>query len=254
MAKQRMVNTRFWSDNWVSNLDPVEKLLFLYLLTNERTNLCGIYELPIKYMAIETGIEKEMVEKVLVRFNKDKKVFYFDGWIYLKNAQKYQNLKNESIKQGIDREISELPAEIKEKIKKLDEKGTSGIPEGDKSGDTKLNLTKLNLTKPNLTYSGEAAGEETNQIIKLFELLNPSYERLYPNKTQRAAVQRMVKKFGIEDLTAKIKALPKIVSMPYAPRITTPLELETQMGKIQQFLIQEKGKVVKNKNKVGIIQ
>ena len=37
MAKTRIINTRFWIDDYTSNLDPIEKLLFLYFLTNTAT-------------------------------------------------------------------------------------------------------------------------------------------------------------------------------------------------------------------------
>ena len=60
-----MINTRIWSDTWVSGLDPLEKLLFLYFLTNTYTNISGIYELPMKVAAVETGIDPSMFEKML---------------------------------------------------------------------------------------------------------------------------------------------------------------------------------------------
>ena len=68
MSKKRFINTRIWQDNYVSNLDPSEKLLFVYLLTNSSTNICGIYELPLKNVALETGLDTEMVLKILERF------------------------------------------------------------------------------------------------------------------------------------------------------------------------------------------
>jgi hypothetical protein len=40
MAKQRYVRTSFWTDKYIEELSPNEKLIFLYLLTNECTNLC----------------------------------------------------------------------------------------------------------------------------------------------------------------------------------------------------------------------
>ena len=88
MAKQRYINTKIWSDSWVSELDPIEKLLFLYILTNERTNIAGIYELPIKIMSIETGIEKQMIENILNRFKKDQRVEFLNGWIIIANFVK----------------------------------------------------------------------------------------------------------------------------------------------------------------------
>ncbi len=113
MSKHRYVDTKLWSDNWIVNLDPIEKLLFLYLITNEKTNICGIYELPTKTMAAETGIEKDMVEKVISRFSREKKVLFVNGWIIVLNFIKYQAI-NPKISKGIFNMITkEIPKEIK---------------------------------------------------------------------------------------------------------------------------------------------
>jgi hypothetical protein len=120
MAKQRYINTRFWSDTYVSNLDPIEKLLFLYLLTNERTNICGIYELPLKIMSVETGIEKEMIEKIFARFEKDNKVFYRSGWIQLVNFTKHQDFGNPKIKKGIEMCLCQIPPNISQSLYSMD--------------------------------------------------------------------------------------------------------------------------------------
>jgi hypothetical protein len=120
MAKQRYINTKFWSDEWISNLDPIEKLLYLYLLTNERTTIAGAYELPLKFMALETGIEKEMIEKILKRFVEDKKITIYKSWIRLCNFQKYQDTTNDKIRQGIERVMGEIPLEIKKNLYPMD--------------------------------------------------------------------------------------------------------------------------------------
>lgn len=115
MARQRYINTKFWSDDWISHLDPIEKLLFLYLLTNERTTICGVYELPLKYMSVETGIEKDMVEKILRRFEKAGKVFYKNGWVVVSNFIEHQAI-NPKIEKGI---ASLLQNDIPDEIKKM---------------------------------------------------------------------------------------------------------------------------------------
>lgn len=119
MAKQRYVNTKFWSDSWVSDLDPVEKLVYIYLLTNERTNIAGIYELPVKYISSETGIEKEMVIKIINRFINERKINYTNGWIIIKNFIQHQAL-NPKIEKGIAVIIqNEIPLEIKKEVYNL---------------------------------------------------------------------------------------------------------------------------------------
>jgi len=116
MSKQRMVNTRFWDDNYTSNLDPIEKLLFLYFITNTSTNICGVYEIPLKKVAVETGIDKEMVLKIIERFTKDSKIFYVDGWIGIKNFVKHQNQGSPKVRQGIKIEIMAIPKDILDKM------------------------------------------------------------------------------------------------------------------------------------------
>lgn len=112
MAKRRIINTKFWSDNYVANLDPSEKLLFLYFLTNPYTNITGAYEISIKQIALDTGFDKEMVEKILKRFESDDKVHYLHGYIVVKNFIKHQE-KNPKVEIGIVNEAKNLPEDIK---------------------------------------------------------------------------------------------------------------------------------------------
>ena len=86
------------------------------------------------------------------------------------------------------------------------------------------------------------AGNEENEIINLFESINPSYKQLFNNKTERDASTRLLKEHGIKKLTTLIKALPDIISRPYAPRITTPYQLEKKMGELKIFMNQENSK------------
>lgn len=137
MAKQRVVNTRFWSDAWVRSINPLDRYFFLYLLTNEKTNLCGIYELPIDTMAHETGIKENDLQSSFFPRMKPK-MFYFKNYVILVNFAKHQNTENPKIVAGIQRELSEIPEEIYKKAIGY------GYPIHRLS-----HLTKLNLTIPN---------------------------------------------------------------------------------------------------------
>lgn len=88
--------------------DPIEKLLFLYLLTNTLTNIIGIYEISIRRIAFDTGIDKDMVKNILERFEEDDKVKYENGWIAVKNFTKHQ-LDNPKINAGIEALSKEVP-------------------------------------------------------------------------------------------------------------------------------------------------
>ncbi len=117
MAKKRIIDTRFWDDGYVQKLDPSEKLLFLYYLTNSLTNIAGIYEIGLKRMALDTGLDEEMIKIILKRFEKDKKIFYIDEWIYIRNYLKYQETSSPKIKKGIQLALKDIPKRILAKIK-----------------------------------------------------------------------------------------------------------------------------------------
>jgi hypothetical protein len=86
------------------------------LLTNPYTDISGIYELPIKLMAVETGIDRENLEKVILpRFEVSNKILYRNGWIAIRNFIKHQSL-NPSVQKGIDIGLSKAPIELKEFI------------------------------------------------------------------------------------------------------------------------------------------
>ena len=110
-----MIDTRFWIDDYVSNLDPSEKLLFLYFLTNPYTDICGVYEIPLKHVALETGLDKEMVIKIVDRFSRDNKIFYENGWVAIKNFAKHQQ-NNPKVAKGIEIGLSKAPKELLDRL------------------------------------------------------------------------------------------------------------------------------------------
>ena len=88
----------------------------------------------------------------------------------------------------------------------------------------------------------EVIGKQINDLIEKFRFVNPACDRLFKNKTERDALERLVKKFGIEKIEKIIEALPKINAKPYAPRITTPYKLETKFGELLIFIKKEQEK------------
>lgn len=114
--KLRSVNTKFWDDAYVIDLDPIEKLIFLYFLTNPLCNLIGIYEITLRRIAFDTGIDKDMILKILDRFDRDKKIYYKDNFIILPNFTKNQKYNANMIK-GCNDRLNSLPNNIKRFIK-----------------------------------------------------------------------------------------------------------------------------------------
>ncbi len=71
MGINRIVNTDFWTDEKVlDNFSVEDKYFWLYLLTNPQTKQLGIYKLPIKIIAFQTGYSVETVKVLLDRFDR----------------------------------------------------------------------------------------------------------------------------------------------------------------------------------------
>jgi len=76
LAVYRQIHISFWQDPDVLDYTPEEKYFYLYLMTNSKTSQCGIYELPKKIAELETGYNRETVDKLLKRFTEYNKIIY----------------------------------------------------------------------------------------------------------------------------------------------------------------------------------
>lgn len=101
-------------------------------------------------------------------------------------------------------------------------------------------LDKKEMLKIKKNYAIDTiAGQKINLLIEKFSPINPSYKTLYANRTQRAALERMLKEHGEEKIVSVLDGLPMLVVRPYAPRVTTPLQLEQKLGEILIFAQQQ---------------
>ena len=69
MADYRQIHTRIWKDSWFLALNPDQKLLFIYLFSNERASVAGVYELPLQVICFETGLDSSVVDAGLRAFS-----------------------------------------------------------------------------------------------------------------------------------------------------------------------------------------
>ena len=225
-----MINTRIWSDTWVSGLDPLEKLLFLYFLTNTYTNISGIYELPMKVAAVETGIDPSMFEKMLPHL--EPKIVYKHGWVILPNFPKYQNTESPKIVMGIQRELANVPKDIY----------TLSIGYG---YPIALNLTKLN------SICGETPPiEETSDIEEVrapkqdrrtkdkeavYKLFSSGKEPWMMHAQQKTAALRLFDR-GVDKLAKGISIMREHSSDKWCPQALTPYEYEEKLPKLNAYI------------------
>jgi DnaD/phage-associated family protein len=160
MSGFRQLHTRIWSDSWFTELKPEMKILFIYLFGNERASVCGLYELPIRTISFETGLDRDIVKKGLEVFNNADKVKYdFEtSVIWVKNMRKYQATTSPKVQARIQADIKAVPeCDLKKQF--LD---TLSIPYGKGSG-TSILISSISQSQ-SLSLGEEGVQGEGNRV------------------------------------------------------------------------------------------
>lgn len=220
MAKKRYISDSFWSDNWVQELDPIEKLLYLYLLTNQFVSVSWIYEINIRRIAFDTWIDKDMVEKIVRRFEEEEKIYFSGGFIIIVNFVKNQNIKTETdnLWKWIVREVEEIGSVKLKTI--LAHKNLIRVLQGAYKDLPIPYLTLLNLTLPNSTDESEQIQEENEnvsaQVEQVYKYWN--YQKTIDEKWKahikltddiKKVINTALKKYSLDDIDTAIQKYHK---------------------------------------------
>lgn len=108
MAIFRKIHTSFWSDSFISELDNDHKLFYIYLMTNERTRQCGVYEITKRQIAFDLGYTIDRVSILLKYFINRNKIKYNEktNEIALGNWLKYNGSTSPKVQSCINKEFS----------------------------------------------------------------------------------------------------------------------------------------------------
>lgn len=113
MSYFRQIHTLIWKDEDFLEFSQAEKLLFIYFFSNESTTLSGLYKIPLRVVSFETGISLSVINKALEKFERLKKIYYRDGFVFVTKFQKY-NRGGDKVDISIRHEIENIPdCEIK---------------------------------------------------------------------------------------------------------------------------------------------
>ena len=109
MAEFRSIHCKTWRDDWFSELPTDAKLLWLHLITNQSTSVSGIYQLPHKFIAFETGLDISRVKQILDIFKSDGKIDFDDSVIWVKRMREYQSTASPKVAQRIKIDLDAIP-------------------------------------------------------------------------------------------------------------------------------------------------
>jgi DnaD/phage-associated family protein len=110
MATYRQIQTSFWQDGFIMELTPEEKYFYFYLMTNQKTTQCGIFEIPRLIIEAETGYNGETVDKLIKRFVDYGKILYCKETkeIMIVNWIKYNFINSKNTMLCINKELKKV--------------------------------------------------------------------------------------------------------------------------------------------------
>jgi hypothetical protein len=100
--KARVIHTKYWTDSYIVSLNPNEKLLYIYYLTNENIGISGVYQVSTPFIQLSTGLTAEEIKQLNLKFEKDDKILFYEDWVCVVNSKKYQTYL------GVLNELAEL--------------------------------------------------------------------------------------------------------------------------------------------------
>ena len=208
MAETRMLKTKIWSDDWFSELSVDAKLLYIYLLSNLNTHICGYYKLSLKEVEFFTGLTQK---KIVVAIKKlDGSVQYVDGWVVIKNYPKYQNVTNNvKVQAAIEREMKNIPAHV-------------------------LNLNHKSKSKSESIDRLSIDYKKEENVDKAVENVKKIYGELKNVKLTDEEKQKLKERYGVAEIKTLVDELsvyiPNKSGSPYKDHYATLLNWAKKKG------------------------
>lgn len=227
----------------VNHSTPYEQAIYLYLKRIAGEN--GTCWSSAKEISKKLGCSRNTVAKYKDRLVKR-------GWIEIvgkrgktKPTDEYRivdlwklNTDHYSKKESSTTEQSKDSSTSDKKVQPVNLESSTG---GHKEEHSKKEHTKKNIPTAQGAEDQKPVNE-ANLLIDLFKEVNPSWQILFKNTSQRAAIQRMIKTHGMEKIAQTIKSLKSTNGKPYAPTITTPIQLEQKLGSLIAWWHKEQSK------------
>lgn len=113
MSKQRVIKDEIWDDDWFYDLTTEAKLVWIFLLTNKRMEISGIFKMNLRWGADQVCMDIKEFEKLLETFAEDGKILWEKGWIGIKNFHKHLAYRNPNIVKGLERLYADRPSDLK---------------------------------------------------------------------------------------------------------------------------------------------
>jgi len=174
--KTRIIQTRFWDDDAVESVSKDAQHLWIYLLTCQYINMSGIFKLKDIFIQDQTKLTASELEKAKVELQKTGKIYFYNGWVYVVNAEeqnKYRNSPQNEV--AYSKELAQIPDKIKSYFK--------GVT---KANDTTIDTSLETSHKSEIiNHKSKIYRKNRKNYKKLMGLFNENYSTNYQATNNR---------------------------------------------------------------------
>lgn len=209
------------------DMPPTTQNLYFHLAM--RADDDGFVNSPKKIMKIVNSPEDDL--KILI--TKQFILPFQSGVIVIRHWKENNYIRSDRYQETI---YTQEKAQLKESNGGVYQMDTNGIPNVSSGKDR---LGKVRIGK--ISTISEPKDSRIPKVIELFKEVNPSYEKLFANKTQRSACERLLKKWTLEQIKAVVDILPEFNGTKFSKgKSITPLQMEDNLGFIKAFIDQKR--------------
>src|SRR5574343_988321 len=211
MAKLRSINTQLWKDDFVADLEPDANLFFVYLITNPSVTIAGCYQISVREIAFDTGLERDKIRHILAKFEDQGRVLYRDNWIVLPRFLRHQHL-NANMLKAASKELKAAPKWVAETIRSHS-KSFGTIPEWFCNGSEPFEEEKRREEKDK-----KATPADAGTLDSIFDEFRVMLQNAGTNeKSARSKIGGLVKTHGKPKVTAAFNANKDAIAASIEP-------------------------------------
>lgn len=218
MAKYRNIQFSFWTDGKImDNFTPEDRYFYLYLMTNPHTSLCGCYEITTSQMAVETGYQKDVINKLIVRFTESHDVIRYDyktKEMLILNWYKYNWNESGKTMIGVEKGIAAVKNDVFREYLENVRNGNTNVSIGYTRGRVNESIplvcplyetfTFISIDNNNISFSKndidiDEYKEDIDNIINYFNIVTGKKYKTSSKSTCSHIRARLSEGFSVDD-------------------------------------------------------